>query len=1393
MQSRQAKTHSPDPAKKATEPTEKAASSPVASKSMPAWTSAWGDQPPAGLQLEQVSSKVDSQDTSGSEARDTLDPNDEQARDGKRTGSANRIDTVTHTALVSRMERAFGMPFNEVRMRTGNEAAHRASALNARAYTDGKEIGFADGVFAPDTRQGLHTIAHEFAHVAQMRGGTGGSIGLATATFGTGTIRTRSIIDNDQERDAIEEDAEAAATALIGGETPAVGEAEQEVFTKDKKATGEIPTPPPRTYITKMEEGIFIFIFNTKDVKTWGSNRSPIEIRYYFLESFIGDNVRLTAMADEFSGTQPYSFQAADVEKVKRPYVLALFKRDFQEQVLRWMAIRYPDIEPKKRITAVHDLDPQLRAGSMAKTAPTPQTEKRRPEKGSPEGEPVGEEISYVQFEPIGTMKIVPELPKYVVGAEVTAFVEFDESDPDRMLLNYFPRRARFDWNVLKGHEVVERGSIFGKYGGTGDIRYTFKAPAEGRYTIKVSVASRYFIANKTLELFTPIITVTEERRKQEVFKELLIDETGNDPSKPFVRDATGKIQLKDTKEERKFSIDDQIRHLNFQKGVISELLKQGKLTKEQANTNLASIDEMLDDLNKFSKGETVSKPLYMVRGIFLNREDSTSQQIHAFMHQTQRLPADSEGVVRYQVTLYDSTFSPGKLIQHTGDGEAKVSSSGEAAAYVEAEKHALADMATHWHMNNEYPNGKILLAVQSLETGIIYGIDIETDNPKKTVKKVASYVAAIGGVALLAASAFTGGTTAPLGIIILEGMVAGATITDVALSIDQRLETHTFKFDKEFVMDMLQIVTLGLQAFGTLAKAFSTLKSLTKGFQIVNLTLSATTLLVISVQTSQAISEVEAEYAVLIGQETDPKKQRELQQQRDAIIAKILGSAAVNGGLILVSTGVSLKHTPGGEIGGTTSKEVETPPAEKPKEVEIPPERPATPEARTQAEAKVSEPPEPSMKAPEPPKTEPKAPSEVEPPKPSTVEPTEPTEPTEPPTEAKREPGPTSGKIPVTREELIQQWEQLQQEKAANEKRIEEFNNKIKEQEAKSKDYYGDAEKIDSERKTSDFRDKVAAKKKQGADASARRAKLQEEKNSLTSRNQQINSEINRIEVKLDPSKKTALPCFSGDTLVWTVTGPKRIDQLRPGESIFSFDFEREELVARRIAEVRINKTLHFYDIHISDSVIRATGSHRFWVEDQKEWITARDLREGMLLKSLSSANSRIVSIVLCQNIKNTTYNLEIDRTPNYFVGSGILVHNGGPIHYGFGNYILYEARNTLFPDKIYIGITDERERREGEHQRRASKKLEDRSKLSQEEIDFRKFMEGAELIPRATGLTKEQAEYLEQKNIDIELAAGDYKVVNPKKTQVSKERMKVLEEKIINDPKVQAERYCP
>jgi hypothetical protein len=70
----------------------------------------------------------------------------------------------------STLEGHFGRDLADVRIHTDDEAAHLTAALDARAFTSGRDIYLAPGAWAPDTAEGLHLLAHELTHVVQQDG-----------------------------------------------------------------------------------------------------------------------------------------------------------------------------------------------------------------------------------------------------------------------------------------------------------------------------------------------------------------------------------------------------------------------------------------------------------------------------------------------------------------------------------------------------------------------------------------------------------------------------------------------------------------------------------------------------------------------------------------------------------------------------------------------------------------------------------------------------------------------------------------------------------------------------------------------------------------------------------------------------------------------------------------------------------------------------------------------------------------------------------------------------------------------------------------------------------------------------------------------------------------------
>ncbi len=82
-------------------------------------------------------------------------------------GGGTPLDAATRAF----MEPRFGYDFALVRVHTGVAAAESAAALNARAYTAGRDIVFGRGEYRPHTAEGRNLLAHELTHVTQQSDG----------------------------------------------------------------------------------------------------------------------------------------------------------------------------------------------------------------------------------------------------------------------------------------------------------------------------------------------------------------------------------------------------------------------------------------------------------------------------------------------------------------------------------------------------------------------------------------------------------------------------------------------------------------------------------------------------------------------------------------------------------------------------------------------------------------------------------------------------------------------------------------------------------------------------------------------------------------------------------------------------------------------------------------------------------------------------------------------------------------------------------------------------------------------------------------------------------------------------------------------------------------------
>lgn len=78
--------------------------------------------------------------------------------------SGSSLDSGTQQFMESR----FGRDLSDVRVHTNSAAAASARAVNASAYTVGKQIVFRENQYRPNTVAGKNLLAHELTHVVQQ-------------------------------------------------------------------------------------------------------------------------------------------------------------------------------------------------------------------------------------------------------------------------------------------------------------------------------------------------------------------------------------------------------------------------------------------------------------------------------------------------------------------------------------------------------------------------------------------------------------------------------------------------------------------------------------------------------------------------------------------------------------------------------------------------------------------------------------------------------------------------------------------------------------------------------------------------------------------------------------------------------------------------------------------------------------------------------------------------------------------------------------------------------------------------------------------------------------------------------------------------------------------------
>jgi len=79
-------------------------------------------------------------------------------------GGGRPLPTTARTFYEPR----FGYDFSDVHVHTNSRAAETAAAVNAKAFTVGRDVVFGPGEYAPESAAGKRLLAHELTHVVQQ-------------------------------------------------------------------------------------------------------------------------------------------------------------------------------------------------------------------------------------------------------------------------------------------------------------------------------------------------------------------------------------------------------------------------------------------------------------------------------------------------------------------------------------------------------------------------------------------------------------------------------------------------------------------------------------------------------------------------------------------------------------------------------------------------------------------------------------------------------------------------------------------------------------------------------------------------------------------------------------------------------------------------------------------------------------------------------------------------------------------------------------------------------------------------------------------------------------------------------------------------------------------------
>ena len=141
---------------------------------------------------------------------------------------------------------------------------------------------------------------------------------------------------------------------------------------------------------------------------------------------------------------------------------------------------------------------------------------------------------------------------------------------------------------------------------------------------------------------------------------------------------------------------------------------------------------------------------------------------------------------------------------------------------------------------------------------------------------------------------------------------------------------------------------------------------------------------------------------------------------------------------------------------------------------------------------------------------------------------------------------------------------------------------------------------------------------------------------------------------------------CFIEGTLILTSVGLVKIEDIKEGDEVWSYNEETKEKELKKVKRLFRNKTKEWLHLTIlneetkTEEEIICTKNHRIYIKN-KGWIEANEILENEEVLLYNNVIGKVIRKEL-ENLtyEETTYNFEVEDNHNYYVGEEcVLVHN--------------------------------------------------------------------------------------------------------------------------------------